>query len=188
MNAADFHRAIGPLRRRVGAMIGRATLSSIDDSPQAQELQVELLDGEAHDAVERFQEYGFTSVPLADAEAVVAFVGGLRSHGVVIAVEDRRYRLRSLSAGEVAMYDDLGQVVHLTRDGIRITTSKKIEIDAGEDVLIRSAGEVKVEAESALIDAGSVDLGGAGGPAVARVGDTVAGGVITSGSSKVRAG
>ena len=101
----------------------------------------------------------------------MVFAGGLRSHGLVIAVEDRRYRLRDLKDGEVALYDDLGQVVHLTRDGIRIATSKPLTIAA----------------ESVLVEAASIDLGGEGGPAVARVGDTVEGGVITSGSDKVRA-
>jgi phage baseplate assembly protein V len=178
MNVADFHRATAPLRRRIGAMIGRGTLSAVDDAPQAQELQVELLDDEAHDKVERFQEYGFTSVPLAGAEAIVAFVGGLRSHGVVIAVEDRRYRVKSLQPGEVSLFDDLGQVVHLTRDGIKITTSKKVTIDAGEDVLITSAGEVTIEADT-------VNLGASGGPAVARVGDPVVDGAIAAGSAQV---
>lgn len=35
-------------------------------------------------------------------------------------VADRRYRLQGLAAGEVALYDDLGQKVHLTRGGIVI--------------------------------------------------------------------
>lgn len=38
-----------------------------------------------------------------------------------------------------------------------------------------------------LTATGDVDLGGTSGPAVARVGDTVSGGVITAGSSRVKA-
>ena len=187
MRAEDLNRMLGPLRRRVQSMVSRGTLGAIDDERQAQELQVELLDDEAHDGVERFQQYGFTSVPHAGAEATVIFPGGLRSHGIVIAVEDRRYRMRGLKGGEVALYDDQGQSILLGRDGVRIVTPKTVTIEAEQDVLVKSAGQVKVEAQSAVIKADSVDLGGTGGQGVARIGDAVAGGVITGGSGKVRA-
>ncbi|WP_431477838.1 phage baseplate assembly protein domain-containing protein [Massilia eburnea] len=62
---------------------------------------------------------GFTSVPKPGAEGVVVFVGGNRDHGLVIAVEDRRFRLKGLASGEVAIYDDQGQKVHLTRAAYR---------------------------------------------------------------------
>lgn len=174
---SDFHtgvtRATAAMRRRFQMMVGRGVISSVDDGKLAQALQVELLADEAHDGVERFQDYGFTSVPYAGAEAVMVSVGGLRSHGIVVAIEDRRYRLTGLPAGEVALYDDQGQVVHLTRDGILIETTKKLE----------------VKAASVLVEADAVDLGGAGGKAVARIDDMVdlATGKIISGSPKVKA-
>lgn len=174
----SFERAAAGLKRRIDMMLGRATVERTDDAPQAQEMQVELLADELQDGVERFQGYGFTSVPFPGAEAVVAFVGGLRSRGVVIQVEDRRYRLKGLAAGEVAIFDDQEQKIVLKRDGIRIESQFKVEVEAPE---------VTVTANSATIEADSVDLGAAGGQPVARVGDTVAGGVITSGSSIVSA-
>lgn len=188
MRPEDLRRLMAPIERRVRAMVGRGTIAAVDDGPQAQEVQIEMLDDEAHDQVERLQQYGFTSVPHPGAEAVTVFVGGLRSHGLVIAIEDRRYRLRGLKPGEAALYDDQGQAVHLTRDGIEIRTAKAVTIDAGEDVLVKSAGTVTIEAGSAIVQADSVDLGGTGGAGVARIGDTVSGGIITGGSSKVRAG
>jgi phage gp45-like len=99
------------------------------------------------------------------------YVGGLRSHGIVIAVEDRRYRLTGGEAGEVVMYDDLGQAVHLKRDRI----------------LISSPNRIQVEAPKVVILSDDISLGAEGGAKVARVGDTVEGGVITSGSDKVKA-
>jgi phage baseplate assembly protein V len=166
------------LGRRVMAMFTRGVVEAVDDAPQFQELQVSLHADEAIDSIEHIHPYGFTSCPLPGAEAVVAAVGGLRAHSVVILVGDRRYRLLNLAPGECAIHDDLGQKVHLTRDGILIESSLRIDV---------SAPEVKVSADTATIEADTVNLGGVGGPAVARVGDTVAGGVITSGSSKVRA-
>ena len=108
------------MRGKVQLMIGRAILSAISDSGRVQTVQAQLLAGEVQDDVERIQQYGYTSVPLPGAEGVVVFVGGNRDHGLVIATEDRRYRLVGLEGGEVAIYDDLGQKVHLTRNGIVI--------------------------------------------------------------------
>lgn len=167
----DLMRLLRPIQGRIQMMVGRAVISAVNDTLKAQALQVELLDGEAQDGIENYQSYGFTSVPLSGAEAVIAFVGGLRSHGICIGTVDRRYRLKGLQPGEVALYDDQGQKVVIGRDGIIIETEKPII----------------VRAESVLVEADAVDLGGSGGPAVARVGDTVAGGVITSGSEKVTA-
>lgn len=184
MTAALHQMAKDALRRAVMSVV-RGVLSAVNDAPQAQELQLQLLAGETADAMERFQEYGLTSVPFAGAEAVMVCVGGLRSHGIVIAVEDRRYRLKGLTAGEVALYDDQGQVVHLARSGIQITTTKDVTITAGGDLQASITG-------NAVISAESVALAETGGPAVARVGDqvTVGGvvGTITSGSTKVTSG
>jgi phage baseplate assembly protein V len=177
---------------RVRLMVGRAILGLVNDATKAQAVQVEMLDDEVQDNVERFQNYGFTSVPHKGAEAVVVCVGGLRSHGIVIATEDRRYRLTGLENGEVALYDDQGQVVKLARDGIYIETDKKVTVNADSVAVTAETVEVNAEsvavtAESVVVTSNDINLGGSGGGKVARVGDTVAGGVITSGSNKVKA-
>lgn len=174
MSAAEqLRRLMAPIEGRVRLMLARAIVNLVSDAAQAQELQIDVLADETHDAVERLQDYGFTSVPHAGAEALVGFVGGLRSHGVVIAVADRRYRLRGLEAGEVALYDDLGNVVKLGR----------------EELTIEAATKVRVAAPIAVIEADDIRLAGDGGAAVARVGDDVnlTTGKIISGSTKVTA-
>lgn len=108
---------LGPLRARVANMVARAVLNLIDDSKKMQVVQIQLeADGEARDA-ERFQNYGFTGVPLQGAEAAVIFVGGRRDHALAIAVDDRRYRLQNLASGEVAVYDHNGSNVILKANG-----------------------------------------------------------------------
>jgi phage baseplate assembly protein V len=111
-------KATEDMRGKVRLMVGRAILSLVKDTGAIQTCQATLLDEEVHDDVERIQEYGFTSVPIPGAEAALVFVGGNRDHGLVIAVDDRRYRMTGLKSGEVALYDDQGQSVYLTRDGI----------------------------------------------------------------------
>lgn len=46
------------------------------------------------------------------------FLDGDRSHGIVLVIADRKYRMKGMREGEVSIKDDLGQSVHLTRDGI----------------------------------------------------------------------
>lgn len=127
---------------RVRLMLGRATVNLVDDERGLQEMQIDLLADETQDAVERVQNYGFTAVPHPGAEAVTACPGGLRSHVVVLAVDDRRYRLKGLAAGEVAMFDDLGNVVKLGRNRIEIMAASAIHLEAPDGVTI--AGDVTV--------------------------------------------
>lgn len=143
---SGFELNMGRFKRRIYGMVSRAVLSAVDDSTGIQALQIEGMADELHDGVERMQDYGFTSHPKAGAEATVVFAGGLRSHGLIVALGDRRFRLKDLTEGEVAMYDDQGQVVRLKRDGVFVHTDKKVTIEAGEDILVHGDAKITVEA------------------------------------------
>ncbi len=105
---------LGIARGVVKAVSSRARQTKL------QHLDIEAFSGEAHDGAEHMEGYGLTARPHAGAEAVVVFAGGNRNHPLVISVADRQYRLQGLVDGEVALYDDLGHKVHLTRTGIVI--------------------------------------------------------------------
>lgn len=125
MKQDAIQRMLAPIRQRIFLSIARAVVKAINDSTKLQSMQVALLADEVRDCVERFQQYGFTSVPLEGAEAVVIFPGGNRSHGLVINVDDRRYRLKALKGGEVALYTDEGDYIKLCRGNkIEIHTPK----------------------------------------------------------------
>lgn len=119
-----------PLQRRIMLMVGRAVVNLVNDSLALQGVQVSLLADEVRDNVERFQNYGLTSHPHPGAEGIVVCVGGSRDHAVVIACDDRRYRLVGLEQGEVALYDDLGQSVVLTREGLVMRAAEGKDINA----------------------------------------------------------
>lgn len=123
------------LGTKLRLMISRAVVALVDDARQMQELQIELLDEEARGTAERFQQYGFTSVPLPGAEAIGLAVGGTRSHMVVLAVDDRRYRKRGLQEGETALYTDEGDYVLLKRGRIvEVKAGTRLRVDAPEAI------------------------------------------------------
>lgn len=163
---------------RLRGMVSRAVVGLVMDGAKLQGLQVTLLADQSADEVEHFQHYGFTSVPLPGAEGIALAVGGSRAHTVVINVDDRRYRLKSLRPGEVALYDDLDKAVHLTRDGMVLD-------GGGQPVTIKNTPKVRIEAD--LESTGNIkdncDSGSARTMAQMRashVGHTHNGGEITS--------
>lgn len=98
-------------------LVSRAVVTLVNDALKIQGLQLTVLDGETVQ-VQRFQQFGLTSVPLAGAEAILASIGGVRGHLVAIAVDDGRYRLVGLQPGETALYDTSGNVIHLQNGGV----------------------------------------------------------------------
>ncbi len=98
-------------------LVARAVVNLVDDSKKLQLLQLDVLADETVEDIERVQNFGFTSNPPKNAEAVVLFVNGQRDHGLVVAVDDRRYRIKNLASGEVAVYDQTGSVITLKANG-----------------------------------------------------------------------
>src|SRR5438128_1556939 len=107
----ELNHLLNPIRRRLDNLVARAVVMVVNDAKKLQLLQLSVLDSETRDLCERFQDYGFTSVPLAGAEAIVLFVGGLRDHPLVLAVDDRAKRKTGLQPGEAAMYNHQGAYV-----------------------------------------------------------------------------
>lgn len=106
-------------------IVTRAVITALDAKKKCQSLGLKLIAGDTKENVEHLEAYGFTSAAKDGAEAVVLFPGGDRSHGIAVIVSDRRYRLKGLTRGEVAIYDDQGQSVTLTRAGIVVNGGGK---------------------------------------------------------------
>ncbi|MBS7546253.1 phage baseplate assembly protein V [Ancylobacter oerskovii] len=124
-------------RRRASQTMARGVISRTNSGRKMQEVDIRLLADENKSGVEHWEPYGITAAPHEGAEALVAFPTGKRSHAVVIAVGDRRYRLKGLQGGEVALYDDQGQKLLLGRDGIAIVSAGDLTIDCqGGNVVV----------------------------------------------------
>ena len=153
---------------RLAGVVSRAVVRRVDDSKKRQLLQLGLLEGETRDGLEHFQSYGFTSVPLVGAEGVALFVGGERDHGLVVAVDDRRYRLTGLENGEVALYTDEGDKIVLKRGGtVEVTAATKVVVASP---LVELAGSTRKVAKGEDLNT-----------AVAALGTAIAGALTTMG-------
>lgn len=132
----------------------RGRMALVDDSKKLQQVQVELLADEVKDNVERFQQYGFTSVPLTGAEVVCVFLGGGRDHGIAFTIDDRRYRLTGLDNGDVALYNDTGAKIVIGRDQQITVTCDTLVFDAshvelkGDTVTISASDSITVTSPS----------------------------------------
>lgn len=123
-----------PLATRVANVVARAVVQLADDGKKLQLHQLGVLAGETIDGAEHHQPYGFSSVPLAGAEAVVVFPNGDRSHPIVITASDRRYRPTGGDPGQVVVYNHNGAKVVLFGDGdieIHPTPGGEVRISDG---------------------------------------------------------
>ncbi len=118
--------------------IGKVALVS---SGKTQSLQIETTKGETLDNVKFIEPYGFTAVPLNGSETVVVNVGANGANPVALVVGGRLFRLQDLKQGEVAIYTDEGDKIHLKRGHEIAVKTTKFVIDADE---IQINGKVSI--------------------------------------------
>lgn len=147
-------KLIDPIANRVTNMILRGVVQLIDDAKKMQELQVTGLYGEVIEGVERIQQYGFTSVPLAGSECVVLFVGGYRDHPIALSVEDRATRKKGLQSGDAAAYTHRGNYILLKA----IDGTIELYVPPGGGKIRLEADEIDIHARIEL----NYDAGGTG--------------------------
>jgi len=116
--------AIAPLKRQVQLMIGRAIITTINDSPGIQQVNLKIYADDVKDKTELFSQFGFVSSPPPGTECIMLSVGGNRDHGVVIATEHRDLRLKGLASGDSAQYNKNGKYIMLKGDNCEMLLSK----------------------------------------------------------------
>lgn len=141
--------------RRLQLLVAQGTASMVGHD----KLQAKVLDGEVLGNIKRVEPYGFSHRPHADAQAYLVFPGGDRSFGIALIVGDAQYNLE-LKPGEVALHDDLGQKVHLTRSGIVVD-------GAGKPITLNNAPEVFADVPLLKCSGDIIDNAGNGGISMA---------------------
>jgi phage baseplate assembly protein V len=140
------------MRNGIANMLARGAVALGNSASKLQSLQLRLLAGEIKDNMEHLEPYGFTACPQAGAEALAAFIGGDRSHGVVIVVADRRFRLQGLKPGEVSLYTDEGDFIHFKRDRVIEVETMTLKVKAHTAVefdtpLIKTTGRIESQGD-----------------------------------------
>ncbi len=141
---------------RVSGLISRGPITRSENPAAGEHPRLQAtVQGQLRDDVQDVRRYGFASRPRpADAsggpEHVTVAVGGVAGHLVSVTVGDRRYEI-ALEEGEVAVHDDLGHKVHLTRAGIVVD-------GGGHLVTFTNTPKVRVEADFEVT--GGVAAGG----------------------------
>lgn len=138
VNIRDVQKLLAPLQRRLRLIADRALVTLVNDALQRQNLQLKVLADEGADDVERFQNYGHTSVPPQGSEAIVLGLGGARAGLVAIAVEHKEFRPKGLEDGDSCLYHLEGHHVLLSKDGQLEIEAKTVIIRATEKLTIIS--------------------------------------------------
>lgn len=145
----QLNRFLAPIKTRIYNMIVRGTIKIVNDATKIQQMQNTLLAGEVKDGIECYQWYGFTSVPLPGMETAVVFCGGDRSNGIIVAVGDRKFRLKDLKGGEVALYTDEGDYLKLARNRKIQVSTLHLEVNAVEDISYKTK-TLNIEASNSV--------------------------------------
>ncbi|BGI51967.1 MAG: hypothetical protein HamCj_03200 [Candidatus Hamiltonella defensa (Ceratovacuna japonica)] len=142
--------ALWTFQRGLSRLCSRLMVRGTNSTAACQRVDVSLMAGETKAGMEYLEPYGFTSTAHAGAEGVALFLSGDRSHGIVINMADRRYRLKDLQTGEVALYTDegdrvvlkRGRVIEVTTDTFIVNAKNKVVLDTPR---VDTSGEITAE-------------------------------------------
>lgn len=148
-------------------LIGIGRVSLVDDTKDLQEVQItEKAYGHGFadrllDRVTRLVDFGFSSAPPIDSEAMMLRRNGDRGHSVVVATSHRPSRPKNLKPGDTVVYDVRGAKVQLTEDGLLIDCAGlPAQISNATTVTITGSDEIHLDAPTVSIS-GDLEVQGA---------------------------
>jgi phage baseplate assembly protein V len=125
-----IERMLAPIRRRIGQMVLKAVVETVDDSDQMQILSATVGSDESLAGIQRVQPHGLTSNPVEGSEAVVLLVNGNRDMPVAVVIGTSAARPTGLKAGEVAVYRDQNNMVLFKENGdIEVTSEGTFSVN-----------------------------------------------------------
>lgn len=132
----EIHRHGASVRQAFRAFLGGLNLAT-----RVQRVSGEGLAREPLDDMELFQHFGLTSAPPAGTQYIVVPLGGRTSASVVVATEHGAYRFKLDNQGEMAIYNQWGDRVHLKKDrSIHVVAELKVVMDTP---LLQVNGEIR---------------------------------------------
>jgi phage baseplate assembly protein V len=141
----SVEQTLASIARRVLFMVRRGLAALVDDSLPRQTVQVKLLLGEVQTDVDRFQSYGFSSVPLPGADVILLAIGGQGGQLIAIAVDDKTSRPTGGAPGETVQYSKFGQTITCKADG-----SIELLTKLGARAVLKASGAIELAGAAAL--------------------------------------
>ena len=160
-------KLLQPLKRRVINFFLRGIIEHVKYEQGVLKVQGTLRKDEVSRAVPLLLPYGFMGVPLNSAEMFNLSLAGDRSSMLSLVAYDRRH-MKQWAQGEVGLYTDQGDFIHLKRDNINeINTSKEVVINAATKVTLNTpltelSGDLKVNGKAEVVGDISDRLGNGG--------------------------
>lgn len=149
------------LKRGILAMIGRGRITTSNDTGSAQLLQLRLSALEVRDQTPRIAEFGFSSRPPVGSDAVLVFVGGDRTNGIVVATGHKPSRPTGLQEGETIVYDLFGKSIKFTKDGGIVVEANNSAVTINNATTVTINAATKVQMNTPLLQvSGSIVAGG----------------------------
>ena len=145
---------MNPLQK-MRLMVARGIVKLVQDSG-LQLMQLDLLDEETRDGVERVQNYGHRGHPPQGSTVATVAVAGSRDHLVVVACEHPDH-VPPLDSGESAMYAMFGQLFKMDKEGNVTLVCKDFNIQASGNVTAAAAGNYTAT------DGGNLGISASGG-------------------------
>lgn len=137
---SDHQGILERTARRVLLSLARALVTTVNDAGGVQMMQVKLNALETRDNTPRISEFGHASNPPVGSDAIVCFLGGDRSNGVVLGTVHQLSRPKGLAPGETMLYSQDGKSVYLTAGGGIVVDAK------GQAVTVNNATTVTINA------------------------------------------
>lgn len=178
-------KLLAPIRRRIRQIATRAIVELVDTDTALTTLKMKISESESLEGLEHFEPFGFTTNPPADSEALVISLGGRREHSVVLQVANRKYRVRGLKPGDVALYNQNGDKLVMKMSGeTELSVSSKVVMKCPNFEItgdVQFIGNINLQGN--LATTGKHDIGGdvSIGGSQATTGDVVGAGVSLSG-------
>lgn len=129
---------ISTLYRRAMMTVTMAKVTTLSDGGAVQSLQTQT-PMEVKGDTPRLTEFGFSSGLPVGADVVVLCPNGDRSNALVIASGHAASRHNGLNPGETVIFNQWGQYIKLTEDGIEVQAN-------GKTVDVKQATQVIIEA------------------------------------------
>lgn len=118
---------------------------------KVQEAQAEIDNGELRTGLQIFQQYGFTSQPLVDSEALI-------DNDYIVSTEDKDHRFIKNKEGEVCLYTHEKDYLHFKKDNKVELKTKELKEDVENKIEIKTKNTELNSEDKIKIETKSTDL------------------------------